>query len=89
MKWSVCRSFEIGIRAFDQESVLFHFGSGATHLLSSVACQVIQILIEQKKPMSEKQLILGMSQRSGRDFDLKDLDSVLRQLQELQLVETV
>lgn len=84
MRWCVISGFELLMQQWDDEVVLFHSGTGNTHLIESNACQLIQIL--QQSPEDTTGLIRSLSARLS--LDQEELAAyVQRALVELQRLD--
>lgn len=86
--WSLCRSFRLDARSFDDESVVFHHGSGETHHLNKRASGLLNVLSDHREPISEEQLLSRLRQMDSSDFNW-DVLPILRQLQSLHIVEAI
>jgi len=90
MQWRVVSAFECLSQQWDEEVVLFHSGTGNTHLLENKAYQIIRIL--QQAPDNTTGLIQSLSVH----LPLLDQETLaayvpraLKELQRLDIVETV
>ncbi len=86
--WSLQRDFSLEVRWLGDEALVFHCGSGETHRLNQGSGALLQILIEQSKPLDEEQLHFYMKQKDSCAFNM-DIVPVLEELQRLQIIETV
>lgn len=89
MMWSLCRGFALQVRLLDKETIVFHHGSGETHRLNNDAAAVLRLLRDHNAPMNERQLLRHFQQAVSSDFDQESMAVVLRELQNLQIIETV
>ena len=86
MRWRVISGFELLMQQWDDEVVLFHSGTGNTHLLESNACHLIKIL--QQSPADTASLIRSLSARLF--LEQEELAAyVQRALVELQRLDIV
>lgn len=89
MRWTVCQDFALQVRVLDKETVVFHHGSGETHRLNNDAAAVLRLLREHNAPMNETQLLSYFQQTESSGIYQESIAVVLRELQNLQIIETV
>ncbi|WP_165917808.1 MULTISPECIES: HPr-rel-A system PqqD family peptide chaperone [Methylomonas] len=89
MKWNIYQSFPIQLAFFDDQIVVFHHGSGETHLLDKNASLILSTIMESEVPICEPAL-LGMAIEAGLgSVDSQTLAGVLGALQNLQIIEKI
>ncbi len=88
MRWRMTSRFEIRMRSWDGETILYHSGSGDTHLLDQYQARVLEWL--RSDPLTEKEL----EARLATMLDLEDDETLppyvrklLLDLQKLNIVE--
>lgn len=89
MQWRLCRNFAIQTRLLDHEMIVFHSGSGGTHLLNAEASIVLKLLMAQSEIMDETQLQQCLQQTAEEGIDSAALALVLGELHQLQIIETI
>lgn len=72
----------------DHEMLVFHHGSGETHLVNAEAATILSLL-QQQAMMDEIQLQQGLSQIGHTAVDIGALTTVLCELHHLQIIETI
>lgn len=89
-KWRTVREFELHWRAWGNEYVVYHGGSGDTHLLDEIGARALQCL--QKEEATPIQLCRRLAAAAGLETDtalLHKVRKMLEQYQQVGLVESV
>jgi hypothetical protein len=83
--WTQARKFDLIVRSFGDELLVYHTGSGETHCLNGNACAVFRALAESELPLSAGH-IKTQCLNGGTENDAQRL---LEELAALHLVEHV
>jgi len=89
-RWQVPRRFELHWRSWGEEYLVFHGGSGDTHLLGEMEAQILKRL--QQTPAHIPELVTELGSALTTDDDDEPyffVESVLEALEKLALVERV
>ena len=86
-KWQIVSGVELRWKAWDDEHLVYHSGSGDVHLLNPLVVKILRAL--QKSPLSFRQLqdIFSVSHDQPNEIQGDQLDEILRQLKKLDLIE--
>ncbi len=87
MGWILTRCFTIESKIIDDETLVFHGGSGETHHLSPIASKVFAIIQNSVCPNSEDELLSKLIDLRIVDFQPQTLRDVLRELSGLNIIE--
>lgn len=86
--WTVPREIQLEWRTWNDESVVFNRASGDTHLLDSVAAQVLRRL--ESRPTSIEELCEHVESSSDVDHDLSlHIETLVHKLDELGLIAPI
>ncbi|MCQ8117675.1 HPr-rel-A system PqqD family peptide chaperone [Methylomonas rosea] len=89
MKWNICQHFRVQLLVFDDQVVLFHHGSGETHLLDRKASFILSIILDSKAPITESVLRIRAIDEGVENFDQQSLTGILDALQNLQIIKKI
>jgi PqqD family protein of HPr-rel-A system len=89
-EWHVVGAFELLWRSWGDEVIVYHTGSGDTHLLSPAAAEVLRTL--QRTPTNAKELTAqvaaSLKTPPDEEFELH-IEDVLATLNRLGIIERV
>jgi len=88
--WRAIRGFELYWHAWDNEFVVYHSGSGDTHLLNLLAATALQSL--QQAPADLSELTAQIASRHGLEIDedfQRSMEELVTELARLGLIEQV
>nr|WP_305890974.1 HPr-rel-A system PqqD family peptide chaperone [Methylomonas sp. WSC-7] len=89
VKWNICQHFRVQLLVFDDQVVLFHHGSGETHLLDRKASFILSIILDSKAPITESVLRIRAIDEGVENFDQQSLTGILDALQNLQIIKKI
>ena len=87
VQWHVGTDYELLWYEWDSESIVYHSGTGDTHLFNPAAAEVLKIL--QRQPVTLEALVARIidEDESSVQFQGDDLKVILRQFYQLNLIE--
>lgn len=88
--WQIPSGVTLLFREWDQQVVVFHKGSGDTHLISAAAAQLLQLL-QDSSPLSTDQISAQYPTTNEQEYveQCQGIEAALQQLASLGLVSAV
>ncbi len=88
IRWKITPDFELLWHEWDNEYVVYHSGSGDTHLLNFLAAHLLQYLTSHTASMSEIIAHLISACQLDVDDDFQDsIENMMKEFSRLGLVE--
>jgi len=83
MKWQLDHQFDFQQHTLSKNLLIYHSGSGATHLLSGDSKMLFKLFIDQPDlKFSKDELCLRL-------LDIESIDAMLTKLQSLHLIQLI
>lgn len=90
VKWQAITDFDLLWHVWDDEHIVYHTGSGDTHLLSADAARVLQSLQQESANITDLEIKLASSINLPQDNQLLSyLETIMTELNKLGVIERI
>lgn len=87
-KWRIPKGSRLIWRSWDSEAVVYHTGSGNTHLLDELSADVLRLIEKQSQTFENLKTYLTSRQFSPSDGKVESwLEELIDKLHSLELIE--
>lgn len=87
-RWQISGQQKLLWQTWDNETVVFHTGSGDTHLLNPFTCELLKLLEKNALSLTELTVALVEHETQDENMDMiRHLDATLHELGYLGLIE--